>query len=363
MRLFQNSGLYPSYRKQLQKLRRGKDCFSDWMSIFLADRYGSAHFLKPVMDGNPNTFFTNGDDELAQRLWAEENGMAHGQTLESILLAQIEQHQTEVFYNLDPIRFGSRFVRKLPGCVKKSFAWRAAPSPNADFEAYDLILCNFPSILKNYQEKGWHAAYFSPSHDDAMDKFAARHYRPIDVMFVGSYSRHHSRRASLLAMVAELASEFKVKFYLENSRMTRFAETPVGVLPPLLKHRRPASIREIANGPVFGTSLYEALGSAKIVLNGAIDMAGYDRGNMRCFEAMGCGTAMISDVGHYPSGMVDRETMLTYDEPAKAIQHIRELLRDNDSRSKIAASGHHLMKTVYSKSAQWAAFIELVAKS
>lgn len=363
MRIFQNSGLYPAYRARLQHLRRGKDGFSDWMSIFLADRYGTAHYLKPILEGDPEAFFTNGDDEPAQRLWAKENGMPDGQPLESILLAQIEQHRTEVFYNLDPMLYGSGFIRKLPGCVKKSFAWRAAPSPGADFDAYDLVLCNFPGILKSYQEKGWRAAYFSPAHDDAMDSFAARRDRPIDVMFVGSYSRHHSRRAALLEAVAGLANEFKLKFHLENSRMTRLAESPIGMLPPLRQHRRPASIRSIAKGPVFGVDLYEALGSAKIVLNGAIDMAGKDRGNMRCFEAMGCGAVMISDAGHYPAGMADRETMVTYASPAEAVQHIRALLRDEESRSKIAANAHHLMKTAYSKSAQWAAFLDLVEKS
>ena len=84
---------------------------------------------------------------------------------------------------------------------------------------------------------------------------------------------------------------------------------------------------------------------------------------MRCFEAMGCGAVMISDAGHYPAGMIDRETMVTYASPAEAVQHIRALLQDEDSRSKIAVNAHRLMKTAYSKSAQWTAFVDLVEKS
>ncbi|MDJ0661312.1 MAG: glycosyltransferase [Crocosphaera sp.] len=333
------------------------------MSIFVADRYGAAHILKPVLESNPKAFLTNGDDEAAQRLWAKENGIQEGQSLESILLAQIEEHRTEVFYNLDPMRYGSGFIRRLPGCVKRSFAWRAAPSPGADFGAYDLVLCNFPSILKSYQDNGWRAAYFSPAHDDAMDVFAARCDRPVDVVFVGSYSRHHSQRAGLLEAVAGLANECEMRFHLISSRTTRLAESPVGVFPPLRRHRRPASIRAIAKEPVFGLDLYEALGSAKIVLNGAIDMAGNDRGNMRCFEAMGCGALMMSDAGHYPAGMIDRQNMVSYTSPADAVQHIRALLKDEKTRSQIALNAHHLMKTAYSKSDQWAAFVKLVEKT
>ena len=48
------------------------------------------------------------------------------------------------------------------------------------------------------------------------------------------------------------------------------------------------------------------------MLNGAIDMAGPDRGNMRCFEAMGCGALLVSDVGNYPVGMEAGVTMETY---------------------------------------------------
>src|SRR5258708_36033204 len=48
------------------------------------------------------------------------------------------------------------------------------------------------------------------------------------------------------------------------------------------------------------------------IFNGAIDMAEEDRGNLRCFEAMGCGALMISDRGRYPKGMEeDRKSVVS----------------------------------------------------
>ncbi len=44
-----------------------------------------------------------------------EQGMSGEPTLEAILLAQIEHHATEVFYNLDPVRYPSAFVRQAAG--------------------------------------------------------------------------------------------------------------------------------------------------------------------------------------------------------------------------------------------------------
>jgi hypothetical protein len=360
MRIFQNAGLYKAYLPRLRSLTRQCNGFGEHLSAFLADRYGAAHFLHPILEGADWAFFTNGDDEHTQQLWAKENGLPPGASLEDILLAQIEHHRTEVFYNLDPLRYGSDFVRKLPVCVRRSFAWRAAPSPGADFGAYDSVLCNFPGILEGYRQKGWRAAYFSPAHDPVMDRFAAREDRPVDVLFVGGYTRHHRRRAELLEAVAALSCEFNLRFHLDNSRMTRLAESPLGRLLPFDRHRRPSAIRSIAQAPVFGLDLYDALSGAKVVLNGAIDMAGTDRGNMRCFEAMGCGALMVSDTGNYPNGMVNRENMITYTDPADAVLQIRAALQQPADCQRLALQGHGLISTAYSKAEQWRAFVSLV---
>lgn len=359
MRLFQNSGLYPAYIPRLRELTRDCTSFASQLHAFLDDRYGACHFLKPVLDQEPNAFFTNGDDEQLQRQWAREHGMRPNANLTEILLAQIEHHRTEVFYNLDPMRYASDFVRKLPGCVKRSIAWRAAPSPGADFSAYSTVVCNFPNILQSYRQRGWRAAYFAPAHDPAMDVYAANTNRPVDVLFVGGYSRHHRRRAELLEAVSGLQNEYSVKFHLNTSKLTRWAESIPGRFLPLAHHRRPALIRVATQPPIFGLSLYSALANAKIVLNGAIDMSGQDRGNMRCFEAMGCGSLLLSDEGKYPEDMIAGVNLLTYSTPEVALNLIRRILKNNDERSKIAQAGSTMITRDYSKTRQWERFVNL----
>jgi hypothetical protein len=361
MKLFQNSGLYPAYRQRLDRLAESTTTFAERLDVFLNDRFGACHFLLPVLERDPTAFFTNGDDDILQRRWAKEQGIPGKSTLEDILLAQIEHHRTEVFYNLDPMRYASDFVRKLPGCVLKSIAWRAAPSPGADFAAYDLVVCNFPGILESYRCNGWKAAYFSPAHDPEMDAYADNTGRPIDVLFVGGYSRHHRRRAELLEAIAAQALLFNVVMHLDCSRLTRLAESPVGKMLPLAKHRRPGVVAKVAQPPVFGRDLYTALGRSKIVLNGAVDMAGDDRGNMRCFEAMGCGALMISDLGSYPAGMIDGKTMLTYRDAADAVSRIQESMQDGTWRP-IGQCGHRMVRESYSKQTQWQDFMLLVGE-
>ena len=360
MRLFQNSGLYPAYLTRLNRLAAGAVTFTERRNVFLADRYGASHFLKPVLEGETTAFFTNGDDRELQRLWAHENGLPHKATRDDILRAQLEAHRTEVFYNIDPMRYSSAFINHLPGTVRCKVAWRAAPSPGADFSGYDLVVCNFPSILESYRRAGWKAAWFAPAHDPVMDAYATNTERPIDVLFVGGYSRHHRQRAEVLDAVAARGRDLKVVFHLNRSRLTRIAESPIGSLLPLRKYRRPSDIRRVTENPIFGTELYKALSSAKIVLNGAVDMAGEDRGNMRCFEAMGCGALLVSDAGRYPHGMVDGESFLAYGCASEAAAVIERSLQSSERTLTIANRGLRLVQSAYSKATQWRAFQSLV---
>lgn len=360
MRLFQNSGIYPSYLRRLGELRRDCTSYAQATAAFLADRFSAVHFLKPVLDGDPDAFFTNGDDPFAQRLWAAESGLKPDSPLDQILLAQVEHHRTEVFYNLDPIRYGDAFLKKLPGCVRHTVAWRAAPSAGAKFLGHDVIVNNFPLLLEGYRARGVRAEYFAPAHDPEMDAYAARADRPIDLLFVGTYSRHHRNRAKLLDAIASLRDEMAVLMHLDRSRMTRLAETPLGWVGPLAKHRRPRELRAVAQPPVFGRELFDALSSAKIVINGAIDMAGGDRGNMRVWEALGCGAVMVSDAGRYPEGIEADVDFLSYGSVDEAVAQVRALMSDERRRVEIARKGHWTIATNYSKVRQWHRFQEIV---
>ena len=331
------------------------------MTAFLKFREAGSHILQPVDEGAEWAFFTNGDDIEVQQLWAREQGLSSRATPAEILKAQIEHHRADVFYNQDATGWPSDFIRNLPGCVKHKIAWHAAPLLNVAFSDYDLVVNNFPSILAAIGAQGARTEYFFPAYDPELAPFAARRDRPIDVLFVGGYSRHHKQRAAVLEQVAALAGKYNVVYHLDRSRLCRLAESPLGRLLPLADHRRPEPVRSIARQPIFGRDYYEVLSTAKIVLNGSIDTSGKDRGNMRCFESLGAGSLLLSDGGNYPEGMIDGQTIVTYTSPDDAVGQIRRLLDDSDQRAKIADAGHEMLKARYSKDVQWKRFEALVA--
>lgn len=360
MRLFQISGLMPAYRARLDRLAQGAQGFAGRLDRFLQDRFAASHILAPVLDRAPEAFFTNADDEVLQRAWAAENGLKPDTPPADILLAQIEHHRTEVVYNLAPVLYDSAFVRRLPGSVRKAIAWRAAPVGSADYSAYDYVLGNFPSLIEGFRRAGVRAAWFAPAHDPEMDAYAARRDRPVDIAFVGSYTRGHRRRAAMIEAIAALSGRYRVALHLDaTSRFLRLAESPLGLVGPLAKYRRPAPVRRAAQGPVFGRDLYAVMGAARIVVNGAGDIGGTDRGNMRCWEAMGCGALHLTDAGDYPEGMVDGQTMVTYRSPEDAVAQIERLLAPGAPTEAIARAGHQAIRTRYSKARQWADFNDL----
>jgi glycosyltransferase involved in cell wall biosynthesis len=360
VRLFQNARYYPSLRPRIRELTKNCSTFASKIDAFLNFRESAAHILLPVDQRVEWAFFTNGDDEDVQRVWAREHGLASRTPLDEILKAQIEDHRADVFYNLDATGWGSDFIKTLPGCVKAIIAWHAAPLQNVSFSDYDLVVCNFSSILAAIKEQGCRTEYFFPAYDPELAPYAARQTRPIDVLFVGGYSRHHRRRTAVLEAVAHLAGEFQIVYHLDRSRLCQLAESPLGHFLPLASHRRPPAIRQTTKPPIFGRDYYETLSAAKIVLNGSIDVAGMDRGNMRCFEALGGGSLLLSDDGNYPEGMKDGQTMVTYNSPEQAVSQIRAVLNHPGRRLGVARAGHEMVSNLYSKEAQWKRFEALV---
>jgi hypothetical protein len=326
----------------------------------LADRYGNAHLLEPVELELPSAFLSVADDAPSQAAWAREKGLPRTATEEDIVLAQIEDHRAEVLYNVSPLIYDSRFLKRLPGTVKRTICWRAAPVGNADLSGYDRCVCNFQGLLDQWARLGWKTAWFEPAHDPVASEYGRRSHRTVDVAFVGGYSRHHARRNLLLKRIAELGSRYDVRFHVSLGRAGRVVNS-AWPLRRLLPHLAlDGALLKVTQAPLYGRAMYELFGNARIVINAAIDMANEFRGNMRCWEALGCGAVMLSDEGIYPPGMLPGRDFETYRDTDDALGKIERILADYDAWRPMAGQGFATVESVYSKAAQWKAFVSLV---
>lgn len=363
MKLFQAAGFGQSYLTafDLRNLISQYASFDERRHALLLDRYDATHILKPVYDGSKNCFFTVADDSILQIAWAKHHGL--GVTnLDDILLAQIEEFQPDVFYQLDPVKFPSSFVRRLPGCVKKVLAWRAAPLGAADLSAYDVVLSNFETLNARWREKGLRTAWFSPSWDPAMAPYAANEDRPVDVFFTGSYARTtgHGDRLLMLDAVAQLSGTYNIDLRVMARKWGRLADKPfIRWIPfPI---RLPKLLNKANGIPVYGRDMYEMLSRTKILLNPATDIAGNIRGNMRCWEALGCGACMLGSAGRYPDGFEAGVNFQSFTDADDLVQKVRNLLADDARRVAMAKSGADMLARVWSKERQWRDFQSLLA--
>ena len=267
-----------------------------------------------------------------------------------------------MLYNVHASAMPASLIKRLPGCVRIKIAWLGSPIVGDGFHHFNMVVSNFPSINARHRALGLHTEYFIPSYEPGVEEFTNDTPRRIDIFFAGGFTRHHRSRAELLEKFACAFSDEQFALYLDNSRYTWLADTPLGYLPPLSLVRRPKAIRRISKPAIFGREMLQALSRSRIVINMAIDMAMSDRGNIRCFEALSAGALLLSDKGNYPQGFRDGETMITYESVDEALHLASSLLAEPQKLEAIANAGNNMIRTIYSKQRQWERFQELIAQ-
>lgn len=322
----------------------------------------AAHILTPPLECDSEFRFTVANDKTLQHRWAEEHGV-RTKNLEQILALQIEDHKAEVVYSLDPVRFDSSFIRALPSCVKVAICWLAAPQFGADLSAYSLRVCNFPGILEDWRTKGLSGAWLTPAHDPEMNLYAQNRERPIDVSFVGQYSWLHRQRNKVLEELAELRHTHLISLRLMCPRWKRLGNrrflNRISLPIPYL----PKQLQTVCGPVVFGRDMYALFAQSKIVFNAAIDMSGTHRGNMRCFEALGCGAAMLSDRGMYSDGFTPGTHFDTFNDGSDVITKIKKWLAAPTDVELMARRGFEFVKNNFTQEKQWRMFKQLASSA
>lgn len=336
----------------------------------LRERFHSPHILMPALEGSEDFFFAYANDEVACRLWAKENGL-NTWDWENVLVDQVKAFKPDVLYVMNPFLCGPSFVSKIRDYVGKVVAWHAGPHINGDFSCFDHLLSNYPPFIEAWNAQGYHANDFHPAVDDCMlDKQNKK--RKWDISFIGNLGGiHHQRRTLILShLVDRLGKDYSFKIHAsvpkfvplfpKNSLLRRYIPAPRPVLPKPLRGR--------VEKPLFGESMYDVLGNSRISINAAgntFNTSGPSTGgyrvNMRCYEALGCGTCMVSDAGIYPEGFKDKVNYVPYDSNKSLIESITYLLEDRDASNEIAAAGSRMVHSNYNKEQQWIRFSSLVS--
>lgn len=215
--------------------------------------------------------------------------------------------------------------------------------------------------MREWEAKGMKTAWFSPSHDPIMSDFARNDDRPIDISFAGTYSAAHVARNRLLETIAEAFTERRVEFRLVYPKWKRMPFDGILGKLPLPIYYLPKPLRRVSKGPLFGRPSYELFSRSKIVINAHGEITRGYRGNMRCFEAIGCGACMVSDAGEYSRGLMPGIHFETFKDEAEAISKIEMILRHWEEKREMGRKGSEHLKATLSKSWQWDLFQQLAS--
>ena len=366
--IFGNDHRYFQYFKSKYNIENIKS-FLDFNRILIEDRLYGVHLLHPVINYDPDAFYTIWNFPELQILWAQEKGWKE-KDLKKILLAQIEEFKPDVYYSGDTFSFDANEIEEIGQinrCMKK-VAWFAAPDfENKDFTVYDTILTNSPNYLNEQSVK---FNFFQPSYDPSMSLFAKEPNRPTDIFFYGQYvNGTFNLRNTFIDKLIELKKRtnwnikiallynLKYKKAVFNNKITRrlFKYLNVIEFPK-------ADVRNNSVPPYYGIDIYREISKSKIVFNAAVDFSGKYKVNMRNIETMGCGAHLFSDDGIYPDGLKKEVDFSVYYNYQDFEEKAKYFLDHPEMSKKIAQQGHETVQRIFSKEEQWRKFQEIISK-
>lgn len=372
MRIYQTIHKYPPHIPLFEKQNNITDdtniSFAELQKLILEDGYASSYILLPAIEGKMDqVFFTIWDYERLQHLWAKEHGL-NSRDLSVIKRAQIESYRPHVFYNHSAF-CDNDFLNKykIDQNILKVCWYGIIKKKPAIFEPYDIHLTLHKPYIKKWEEVGLKSYELQPSFDKRLEKYDMVN-KPIDFLFYGQYSYgpysfgKFCKRNKLIDELLQysLSSKLNIKIHLQIGNLTK----PYFNIPLLrkLKHNPPHSIFVTTNTspPLYGKSLHNAIGNTKFVINAYTDHNQYFKSNMRIFEALSCGSMLISEEGNYPDGFEANKNFIPYKNSKDLIRNIPKLMERYSSLRENMLPYIDEVKNIYSKKKQWEQFRKIV---
>lgn len=367
MRVFQTIHKYAPHIPLFEKRNNITDqtnlTFAELQRLIIDDGYASSYILFPAIEGKTdNVFFTIWNYERMQFLWAKEHGL-NTRDLNKIKLAQVNWYKPDVFYNHSAF-CDENFIDYL-GNRKNilKICWYSVVTENPmKLKNYDIRLTLHRPYLYKWEESNLKSFELQPSFDSRLNKYDSLD-KPIDFLFYGQYDPLlFGGRNNLVDKLLEYSLTGKVNMRIHlhyNSLKKPFINIRfIRRIGYNTKHS--AFIATNSLPPLYGRDLYETIGKSKFVINGYGDFNTEFKSNMRLFEALNCGSLLISESGTYPEGFEANKNYIPYNNVNNLIDILPELLSNYSGKKEDMKLYVEKAREMYSKENQWKRFKEIV---
>ena len=163
--------------------------FESLRRLLIDDGYASTYILQPALEHKPEkVFYTLWNYDRLQWKWADEQGLKT-RDLTEIKLAQIEEYQPDIFYNLSAFCDGDfiKLLGKRKG--RKDIYWnRFIEATPRTYIEYDGQISLHRPFVETWRDRGLKALELQPAIPNTW-KNESPVYRTIDVLFYGQYLR------------------------------------------------------------------------------------------------------------------------------------------------------------------------------
>jgi spore maturation protein CgeB len=288
--------------------------------------------------------------ELLQKKWANEHGVAYREDSwqRDVLIAQIAEFKPDVLFLVDQYNDNgiARDIRQLVPGIRLVIGWDGIlwHKPKT-YEFSDIVVSCVPETVEFYKRLGkpayYHRFAFEPSILGRLHEFQKK----LPVTFSGSLVLSENYHLGRLGLVA--AVNRRTPMEIRASGMPRdwniFSLANIKSLLRGANLRRALDIHRIGSrnrGEAFGIEMFNLLFNSRIVFNTHGDNSPKHAANMRMTEATGVGSLLLTDwKENLHTLFKPEEEVVTYRTSAEAIDKIRQLLKNEPLRRRIADAG------------------------
>ncbi|MFN0161666.1 MAG: glycosyltransferase [Burkholderiales bacterium] len=331
MKILLLADYYPAYLKAFHAANAVGDMgYVAAQECLLSDYFGSFvsyrnHFRRIGHDCE----LVIGNDYVLQSQWLREAGLPERVGPESklgVVLQQVKAFAPDVIFMGSMFDYFGDFAREAARVTPNLFVWIACPYPrDLDFSGIRGVFSSVDAFVAEFRAAGLRAERLDAAFDPDILAALGPTEKCYDVTFIGGLSsRSHRHRVRALKSLVRQG----IRVDLWGYGLDR------GLFPnPLARS---------FHGEVWGLDYYRTLAQSRITLNFHIDVArsaGF-AGNMRTFEATGCGCALATDGGEEVERLFRRgEEVFALENISDLASSIRALLADREACAALSARG------------------------
>lgn len=240
-----------------------------------------------------------------------------------VLLDQIRTIRPDVVYVQDINLIPPALARQIRKHTRLLVGEIASPLPPKPYVvSYDLMISALPSIVESARSWGIDAEGIALGFDERFATRSPASSRPIDAIFIGSFSRLQPATGPLLQAVARAVPGLRIYGPADSAAL------------------KDAGLSANYAGPAWGHEMFELLGQSKMVINRHGSVAGPYAVNMRMYETTGSGAALITEQKSNLSDLFEPGVeVLAYTSVDDAARLAAELLADPDTLDRVARAG------------------------